>query len=296
MHKRRHERVYGFVFVKDSEPVIPTAATSLKRQWRRGALHPRCPAAFPDCDTGCRSSTPQLSQRNPRLKCCTTCARLLRGKKLKLAAMRALSYFTRHPLSFSILSRRYFPATFDADGCFTHATGVASRLIETANHFYQGDPRPWVCLQTTRTKLRESGIFVQPAPPFSLLVCSLVAAASAPDSPPSQVRDERALPVAGQAARCGCLLRPSRVHCNAAAAAPHGAAGPALTSWAEFQCVRCTASFPCGVMARFSSQFRECASEDVRLRDKELRLIGCAAFRLSLFTCDWSITLSLTET
>ena len=73
---------------------------------------------------------------------------------------------------------------------------------------YQGDPRPWVCLQTTRTKLRESGIFVQPAPPFSLLVCSLVAAASAPDSPPSQVRDERALPVAGQAARCGCLLRP----------------------------------------------------------------------------------------
>ena len=30
----------------------------------------------------------------------------------------------------------YFPPTFGEDG-FTHATGVPSRLIETANHFYQ---------------------------------------------------------------------------------------------------------------------------------------------------------------
>lgn len=30
----------------------------------------------------------------------------------------------------------YFPRTFDVDG-FTHATDVASRLIEVANHFYQ---------------------------------------------------------------------------------------------------------------------------------------------------------------
>ena len=33
----------------------------------------------------------------------------------------------------------YFPKTFEADGLYTHATGVPSRLIETANHFYQGE-------------------------------------------------------------------------------------------------------------------------------------------------------------
>ena len=32
----------------------------------------------------------------------------------------------------------YFPKTFEVDGLYTHATGVPSRLIETANHFYQG--------------------------------------------------------------------------------------------------------------------------------------------------------------
>lgn len=32
----------------------------------------------------------------------------------------------------------YFPATFEKDG-FTHATAVPSRLVDTANHFYQ-DP------------------------------------------------------------------------------------------------------------------------------------------------------------
>ena len=31
----------------------------------------------------------------------------------------------------------YYPKTFEADGDYTHATGVPSRLIETANHFYQ---------------------------------------------------------------------------------------------------------------------------------------------------------------
>ena len=31
----------------------------------------------------------------------------------------------------------YYPKTFEADGHYTHATGVPSRLIETANHFYQ---------------------------------------------------------------------------------------------------------------------------------------------------------------
>ena len=33
----------------------------------------------------------------------------------------------------------YYPKTFEADGFYTHATGVPSRLIETANHFYQGE-------------------------------------------------------------------------------------------------------------------------------------------------------------
>ena len=32
----------------------------------------------------------------------------------------------------------YYPKTFEADGLYTHATGVPSRLVETANHFYQG--------------------------------------------------------------------------------------------------------------------------------------------------------------
>ena len=31
----------------------------------------------------------------------------------------------------------YYPKTFEVDGFYTHATGVPSRLIETANHFYQ---------------------------------------------------------------------------------------------------------------------------------------------------------------
>ena len=33
----------------------------------------------------------------------------------------------------------YYPKTFEVDGLYTHATGVPSRLIETANHFYQGE-------------------------------------------------------------------------------------------------------------------------------------------------------------
>jgi hypothetical protein len=43
----------------------------------------------------------------------------------------------------------------------THATGVPSRLLTTANHFYQDVPGAWVCLQFTRTALRDAGIFVK---------------------------------------------------------------------------------------------------------------------------------------
>ena len=40
-----------------------------------------------------------------------------------------------------------YPKTFEVDGFYTHATGVPSRLIETANHFYQ------VCYLLSSTNL-----------------------------------------------------------------------------------------------------------------------------------------------
>eukprot|EP00440_Ansanella_granifera_P004300 gb/GFBE01004662.1/.p1 GENE.gb/GFBE01004662.1/~~gb/GFBE01004662.1/.p1 ORF type:complete len:420 (+),score=87.31 gb/GFBE01004662.1/:1-1260(+) len=51
----------------------------------------------------------------------------------------------------------YFPPTFEADG-FTHATAVPSRLIATANHFYQDVPGDWVCLRFRRSALKRLGI------------------------------------------------------------------------------------------------------------------------------------------
>uniref|UniRef100_A0A7S2JBZ5 Uncharacterized protein n=1 Tax=Haptolina brevifila TaxID=156173 RepID=A0A7S2JBZ5_9EUKA len=55
----------------------------------------------------------------------------------------------------------YYPPTYEADGYYTHATGVPSRLVETANHFYQDVSGDWVCLEMTRTALRQAGIFVR---------------------------------------------------------------------------------------------------------------------------------------
>lgn len=55
----------------------------------------------------------------------------------------------------------YFPPTFEADGLFTHATAVPSRLITTANHFYQDVAGDWVCLKFRRSMLRKCGIFVR---------------------------------------------------------------------------------------------------------------------------------------
>merc|ERR1712232_227450 len=55
----------------------------------------------------------------------------------------------------------YYPKTFEKDGHYTHATGVPSRLISTANHFYQDVPGDWVCLQFTRAALRKCGIHVR---------------------------------------------------------------------------------------------------------------------------------------
>jgi uncharacterized protein (DUF952 family) len=62
----------------------------------------------------------------------------------------------------------YYPPTFDADGHFTHATAVASRLIETANHFYTSSKSEWICLEMSAKVLKEKcGIittFEEPKP------------------------------------------------------------------------------------------------------------------------------------
>ena len=50
---------------------------------------------------------------------------------------------------------------------------MPSRLIETANHFYQDSEAPWVCLRFSRTALRKK--------------CGIT------------VRDERAMPVGSKA-------------------------------------------------------------------------------------------------
>ena len=55
----------------------------------------------------------------------------------------------------------YYPKTFVEDGHYTHATAVPSRLVETANHFYQDVPGEWICLEFHRSALRRCGIFVR---------------------------------------------------------------------------------------------------------------------------------------
>lgn len=55
----------------------------------------------------------------------------------------------------------YFPPTFEVDGNYTHATAVPSRLITTANHFYQDTPGDWVCLRLSRAALKRCGIVVR---------------------------------------------------------------------------------------------------------------------------------------
>lgn len=52
----------------------------------------------------------------------------------------------------------YYPKTYVADGYYTHATGVPARLLSTANHFYTDVPGDWVCLQFSRTALKNLGI------------------------------------------------------------------------------------------------------------------------------------------
>ena len=47
------------------------------------------------------------------------------------------------------LGEAYYPPTFEVDGDYTHATGVPSRLITTANHFYTAVEGDWICRALT---------------------------------------------------------------------------------------------------------------------------------------------------
>lgn len=65
-----------------------------------------------------------------------------------------------------LLGGAYFPSTFEKDGWFTHATAVPSRLVETANHFYQASVGDWICLRISRTALYHRGIIVRDEQPL----------------------------------------------------------------------------------------------------------------------------------
>jgi len=60
----------------------------------------------------------------------------------------------------------YYPPTFETDGMYTHATAVPSRLISTANHFYQNTEGDWICLEFTRSALKKCGIIVKDEQPL----------------------------------------------------------------------------------------------------------------------------------
>jgi uncharacterized protein (DUF952 family) len=57
----------------------------------------------------------------------------------------------------------YFPPTYQQDG-FIHATGVASVLMDVANHFYRGSTEEWVCLEIDPNYLNCKVIYELPAP------------------------------------------------------------------------------------------------------------------------------------
>lgn len=61
----------------------------------------------------------------------------------------------------------YYPPTFVEDGHFTHATAVADRLMQTANHFYTAIEGEWICVEMDVAALKALGIsvrFEQPLP------------------------------------------------------------------------------------------------------------------------------------
>lgn len=62
--------------------------------------------------------------------------------------------------------KAYFPTTFVEDGYYTHATAVPSRLIGTANHFYQDIDGEWIILEMSRSALLGLGIITKDEEPL----------------------------------------------------------------------------------------------------------------------------------
>lgn len=54
--------------------------------------------------------------------------------------------------------KAYYPPTFEQDGYFTHATGVPSRLLLAANHFYTSSQGDWICVELSHSALQNIGI------------------------------------------------------------------------------------------------------------------------------------------
>ena len=54
--------------------------------------------------------------------------------------------------------KAYYPPTFEQDGNFTHATGVPSRLLLAANHFYTSSQGDWICVELSHSALKNIGI------------------------------------------------------------------------------------------------------------------------------------------
>ena len=63
-------------------------------------------------------------------------------------------------------NKAYFPPTFELDGYYTHATAIPSRLIRTANHFYQDSKDDWICIEFRRSSLLKIGIIVKDEDPL----------------------------------------------------------------------------------------------------------------------------------
>ena len=60
--------------------------------------------------------------------------------------------------SVSASGEAHSPPTFEADGMFTNATAVHTRIITTTNHFYNGTKGYYICLQLSRSALHKLGI------------------------------------------------------------------------------------------------------------------------------------------
>ena len=57
--------------------------------------------------------------------------------------------------------KAYYPPTFEQDGNFTHATGVPSRLLLAANHFYTSSQGDWICVELSHSALQNVGIITK---------------------------------------------------------------------------------------------------------------------------------------